>query len=161
MTRKRYRPRPVVANPIALAMHRAGKLAPDERQDLMHPAADAFALLKTGAGTVEAWQQIADALNLSEALVELRIGTNLSRMADDSQLALAALMQRVQSTGSWTLRAAEIVAIEDGLWLYGVQLRECSAGEYLRAVDIVRERISQALAGNAGARAVVHAGAAA
>ena len=74
----------------------------------------------------------------------------------DAQAALAALITRVQAGSGWTLYGPEVRALREALWLYGVQLDHCSAGEHRRAIALVRERISQALAGNAGPRARVH-----
>jgi hypothetical protein len=76
---------------------------------------------------------------------------------DAAQHALAALMQRVHAGAGWTLSAAESRALDDGLWVYGVQLDHCSASEHRRAVRTVHNRIYQAARGNAGGRVVVHA----
>lgn len=148
-------PRPLV-NTMQLATHRAGKLSTQQRAKLMTPAHAAAQALSRGQGSVEVWQQMADVLNLAEALCELRIAGNLSSTVDQAQAAMAALMARVKAGRGWTLYSAELKALRDGVWLYGVQLDHCSAGEHLQAIAMVRNRIGQALAGNAGARARVH-----
>lgn len=157
MTRKpRRRTHYPLVNPIELARHRASKLSAAQRDDLLDPARHAIAALARGDGSKDAWQMVADVFNLSEALCELAIAGNLIAMVRDAQAALAAQMGRVQAGRGWTLYGPEIGALRDGLWLYGVQLTYCSAGEHIRAIELVRNRISAALAGNAGPRATVH-----
>lgn len=156
---RHHRPRQqrIALDPISLAMDQARKLTPTERAQLQAAARAGFEALRTGHGNVEAWQDLADVLNLAEALAERRIAGNLMDTVRTAQAALAALIHRVHAGTGWTLRGPELTALDDGLWLYAVQLNHCSAGEHRRAHAIVRNRISQALAGNAGGRTVVHA----
>ena len=157
MTRKPRIPRPLI-NTMLLATHRASKLSAQQRRDLMTPARAALDALAEGHGSIHVWQQMADVLNLSEALCELRIAGNLRGTVDLAQAALVALMERAhaQQRRGWTLYGPELSALREGVWLYGAQIELCSAGEHLRAIDIVRNRITGALAGNASPRAVVH-----
>jgi hypothetical protein len=154
---KPRRPRHVVADTIALAMHGARKFTEPRRREMLRPGLEALADLRSGRGGVRAWQHLADALNLAEALAELRIAGNLTAQIDAAQQALAALMKRVHAGAGWTLSAAESRALDDGLWVYGVQLDHCSTSEHRRAVRTVHNRIYQAARGNAGGRVVVHA----
>lgn len=153
-TKKARIPRPLI-NTMMLATHRASKLDTQQRADLMAPAHAAALALSRGEGSPEVWQQMADVLNLSEALCELRIAGNLRGTVDEAQAALGALMLRIRGRG-WTQYPNEIATLREAVWLYGVQICLCSAGEHLRAIEIVRNRIGQALAGNASARARVH-----
>lgn len=157
MTRKHTRRtvHPLI-NPIELAVHRASKLSAQQRQELLQPAHAALERLGRGQGSVGVWQQAADVLNIAEALCELRIANNLASTIADAQAAIAALMDRVRAGRGWTLRGPELTALREGVWLYGVQLEHCSAGEHLQAIETVRRRIAGALAGNASPRARVH-----
>lgn len=152
-TRRHHHP---LVNPIELAIHRACKLSAEQRVDLITPARHALQTLAEGRGSVAVWQQFADVLNLAEALCELRIANNLASTIEQAQAALAALMGRVKAGRGWTLYGPEISALREGVWLYGVQLDHCSAGEHLRAIEIVTNRIRGVLAGNASPRATVH-----
>jgi hypothetical protein len=152
-TRRKHYP---LVNPMEIARHRASKLSPEQREDLLAPARHAIEALVRGAGTRDVWQQCADVYNLAEALCELSIAGNIVDMVHGAQAALAQLMGRVHAGRGWTLYGPEVGALREGLWLYGVQLSYCSAGEHLRAIELVRNRISGALAGNAGPRATVH-----
>lgn len=157
MTRKRTRRtmHPLI-NPIEMAVHRVAKLSPAQRVELLAAGRHALEALGRGQGSVATWQQFADVLNIAEALAELQIAGNLASTIAHAQSALAALMDRVRAGRGWTLYAAELTALREGHWLYGVQLDHCSAGEHLRAIEVVRRRISGALAGNASPRTRVH-----
>ena len=157
MTRKKRRRTPVpLINPIDMAIQRACKITPARRAELVKACADALHQLLQGRGDNPGWAELADAMNIAEALCELQIANNLVDTVTQAQAALAAVIQRAKHTRCWTLYATEINALREGLWLYGVQLEHCSAGEHLRAMELVRRRIAGALAGNASARATIH-----
>lgn len=141
---------------MATAIARAAVLQPDAQRELLRPAFDALASLRSGRGNKAAWQQLADKLNLAEALCELRIASNLADQVQAGHAALSALMGRAKAATGWTMYGPEVKAIDDALWVYQTQLKFCSQHEHARAEDMVRNRISQALAGNASPRTTVH-----
>jgi hypothetical protein len=145
-----------VASPVLTAIAGAAVMPADAQRRLVGPGFEALADLRSGRGSVAAWQQLADRLNLAEALCELRIANNLADTVQSAHAALAAVIQRAQAGRGWTLFGPEVKALDDALWIYQTQLSLCSLREHQRAEDIARNRISQALAGNASARAVVH-----
>lgn len=142
--RTRRTPIPLI-NPIELAMHRAAKMTEQQRAELLAPGIVAVELLSRGAGSPDVWQQLADVYNIAEALAELRIAGNLPETLQAAQRAMAELARRVNAGRGWTLYAAELQALREGIWLYGLQLEHCSAGEHLRAIELVRRRVSAAL----------------
>jgi hypothetical protein len=151
----RRRPLPLV-NPVELAMRGAALLTPDERRAALNPSLAAMADMGCGRGRGAQWRELADALNLSEALMELQIAPNLRPDVEAAQAALGELMKRAQLLHRWVLRGPEMTALRTGLWVYRVQLEHCTVGELERAVTTVRNRVAQALAGNAGPRTTVH-----
>lgn len=155
MNRKPRQPRPLI-NTMLLATHRASKLSPQQQSELMISARAAVEALALGHGSVDVWSDMADVLNISEALCELTIAGNLRATVDEAQSAMAVLMGRAKQGRGWTLYGPELTALRESVWLYSVQINLCSAGEHLRAIDIVRNRITGALAGNASRGAVVH-----
>lgn len=153
--RRRRRHLPLI-NPVEMAMHRAARLSPDQRRDLLGPADQCIELLCSGAGSVDVWRQVADAFNLAEALAELGIARNLRDALRVSQLAMARISDKVRADLGWLVDEDAAHALRNGLWIYSVQLEHCSAGEHLRAIELVRNRVSAALAGNAGRGVQVH-----
>lgn len=97
------------------------------------------------------WAVMADALNVAEALSDQRIASddNSRRMIRAAMEALAAVRTRFDAGGSWTLRATELQALDDGLFIHGVQLEHCCYREYEAALTRAKNVCAQALAGNA------------
>lgn len=163
--RKAYRPGRVDNDPVGLAMAMAAKLDAAQLPGMlagMQTRLDAF---RTGRGNSEHWAALADSLNVAEALARLNIARDHEDTFERGQQALAAVHGRAHGPlRSWTLRGPELQAIDDALFVHGVQLQHCSQGELQKACTLVRRRMQQALAGNVGRNTRVlhvHQGAAA
>jgi hypothetical protein len=63
--------------------------------------------------------------------------------------ALHAVHTRNQQRGTMALRAEELAALRLGRFFHFVQLDHCTQGEMQAAIEAVRRRVQQALAGNA------------
>jgi len=107
----------------------------------------------------QAWLNLADTVNMSEAFARARIGSG--PQADEvvllAQQALHAAHQRHAESDAWALTANESEALHWLLRLHALQLGACSFGEFQAAMKSVERRTSQALAGN-GRRGVVVVG---
>jgi hypothetical protein len=159
--RKAYRPKLVALNAIQRAIEGAALLPREQVAGIKAILANALVAFGRGEQCAGHWRSMADALNVAEGLAAIGICSD-----DDStdrisagQQALANVQQRHTARGSWTLYPAERQALDDALWLHGIQLEHTSFSEYERAVDNTRERIRQAIAGNAPRGAVVLQGA--
>jgi hypothetical protein len=148
--RKSYKPRRIDADPVGLAIGCVSLLTPRQRRSLMDPALLALDLMRQGRGTWDAWRALADVGNVAEALAEDGIARNLLEQIEDGQEALSRVHDAVASGGSWTLRGPEIAALDDLVWVHGVQLDHASQGEVASAIRRVRDRIAGARAGNVG-----------
>lgn len=153
--RKAYRPARIDLDPVGLALSRAAKLTPEQRQQLVGPTAAAFEAFRTGRGTEPLWRSLADAMNVAEALAERGIASDHVDTFARAQAALAAVWQRHAAGGSWTLRGAEITALDDGAFVHGVQLEHASQGEVADAIAAVKRRMQGVRAGNVPKGAVV------
>lgn len=147
--RKRYRAKPMECDPISLAINRVAVHTLAEQMAFAAPSVQAFDALRRGAGNREAWESVADALNVAEELAGLGIGSNLADEIDVAQVDMAQLMRRVKATGCWTLYAQELRTIDYGLELFRLQLGLCSTGEHLEALARVKRRTAAALSGAA------------
>jgi hypothetical protein len=157
--RKRYVPRPVDPDPVDLAISRAALVPQAGAEQLNSITRTAWQRLRTGQGTGADWCYIADAINVAERLVQLRIATDRAAEIDAAQEAMANLHARHAERGSWTLRGPEIAAIDAALEIHEVQLQLCTQGELQAAIHTVKRRIAAALAGNASPSARVCVGA--
>ncbi len=157
--RRHHRPpQPVYSNAHQIAMRGAQQL---ERADvegmrrLFDRAVDEFI---RGINCPQHWRRLADACNLAETMAaETQLACDEASRAAiaAAQRVLADVAGRHQLRGSWTLHAAEIDTLRVAVLIHNVQLQQCSHSEFARAYDLTRERITQALAGNAPPGAIV------
>ena len=147
--RKAYRPGHVdlLAHDTAAAL--ATKLNGEQRQALGQPASTALDGLRTATGGWPAWCNLADALNVAEQLAEMGICSDRKTEIAAGQAALHELHTRQAERNTWTLRAAELAALQTAVEFHRIQLDHCSQGEMRAAIETVKRRVQQALAGNA------------
>jgi hypothetical protein len=147
--RKAYRPRPVDADPTQLAIARAALIPPAQRTLLLRPLQHALDGLRTGTGGWAAWCGMADAMNVAEQLALRGIASDRMPEIQAAQAALQAVHTRQATRNTWTLRADELRALDEGAFFHRVQIKHCTQGEMADAIQAVQRRVSQALAGNA------------
>lgn len=155
---RKYHPKPVYSNAVQIAIGRAQRLSDadvaGQRQLLEH----ALAEFCRGNNCDRHWCSLADTANTAETLASMGLGAgdDAERVIRDAQAALHEVHKRHTSRGSWTLYADEIDALH---WLVRLhctaQLPACSYGELGTAMDRTRNRLQQALAGNAPRGALV------
>lgn len=153
-------PRRVATNAIDIAINGARKLSRadvDGHHALMMRAKREFC---QGINCELHWLSLADAANVAETFASMGLGAGQD--AEDvircAQEALAAVHQRHQLRGSWTLYSDEIDALGWLVHLHNVQMSACSYSEFSRAMDQTAMRVAQARAGNAPAGAIVVVG---
>ena len=147
--RKAYRPRPVDIDPTQLAIARAALVPAPQRAMLLTPVRRALDGLRMATGGWQAWCGMADAMNVAERLALAGIASDRMPEIQAAQAALQTLHARHATTGSWTLRAEELRALDEGAFFHKVQLEHCTQGELHDAILAVQRRVAQALAGNA------------
>ena len=155
---RKYTQRPVYLNAVQIAIDRARPLAQadvaGQRQILQH----ALAQFSQGVDCANHWCSLADAANMAETLAGMGLGAgaDADRFIEAGQKALHDVQVRQRTRNSWTLYPTELQAIDWLVWLHAtVQLPACSYGEFSDALDRTRNRIQQALAGNAPRGALV------
>jgi hypothetical protein len=154
------KPRPVHLNAVQMAINRARKLAPADVAGHVALITTALATFMRGTDCAAHWRSLADTANVAETFAAMGIcsGPDAQRVIEQAQAALYAVQMRHQQRGSWTLYAQEV---EELTWLNALhahQLRECTYGEFERALQTTRHRVAGARAGNAPAGALVITG---
>lgn len=147
--RKAYRPKPVYTNVLDRARENAATLNPTEVARVVAVCTQAATLLRQGVEPAKQVDILADALNVAESIAELGICSDdesVEAIAGAAR-ALVAVATRARDTGSWTMHAAELRALDDGLERHAIQLRFVSRSEYDRAIDRTRAKLSAALRG--------------
>ena len=159
--RKAYRPKEIHLNAVQRAIEGRALLPREQVASIKAVLSSALVAFGRGESCADHWLSMADALNVAEGLTDVGICSDddsIDRITSGQQ-ALANVRQRHSVRGSWTLYPTERQALDDALWLHGVQLDHCCFHEYERAVDRTRERVRQARAGNAPRGAIVIEGA--
>ncbi|WP_457425611.1 hypothetical protein [Roseateles sp. P5_E7] len=154
--RKAHRPRTermcmesLAATPLQIATNRAAKLNDDEQRGLLFNPRTAFTEFRAGRGSLGLWLHLADAINVGQVLAtEHGLASNHADTFAAAVNAMAAVHGRFGRRGSWTLRAAELEALNFALCVHAVQLGLCSRGELGAAYTTVANRARGALAGN-------------
>jgi hypothetical protein len=155
---RKYAAKPVYLNAVEIAIQRARPLALADvagQRLIMDTALRDFS---QGLDCARHWCSLADAANMAETLAAMGLGAgaDADRFIADAQQALHAVHGRHTTRGTWTLYPAELQALDWLVWLHGtVQLPACSYGEFSDALDRTRNRLQQALAGNAPRGALV------
>ena len=154
------KPRPVHVNAVQQAINRARKLAPADVAGQVQLITVALAQFMRGENCGEHWRSLADTANVAETFEAMGIcsGPQAQRVIDQAQTALYNVQLRHQQRGTWTLYAHEV---DELTWLNAVhshQLRECSYGEFERALRTTHHRLAAARAGNAPKGALVITG---
>lgn len=153
--RRPYRPTPIDLDPVGLAISRASKLSAEQRAPLLAASTGSFEAFRAGQGNAERWASLADAMNVAEALAEAGVASDHADTFATAQAALAAVYARQKAGGTWTLRAAEINALDDACFIHQVQIEHCSQGEMADAIQLVKRRIAGALSGSPPKGAIV------
>jgi hypothetical protein len=156
--RKAYRPSAVDALAHDTAMARASLLRPEQRLELLAPVRRALANMRMGIDPDAAWCGLADAMNVAEQLASIGIASDRVPEFMAAQAALQAVHTRRATLGRLVCTGTELKALDEAVMLHGVQLQVASQGEVAAAIQAVKNRVSQALAGNAPRDALVCVG---
>jgi hypothetical protein len=147
--RKAYRPKGATIDAVDYTIALACKLGPPQRASLRNPLRAALTNLRTGRDTASAWCELADGMNVAEQLAHRGIVSDRLQVFLQAQAALHAVNTRNQQRGTMTLRAEELAALRLGRFFHFVQLDYCTQGEMQAAIEAVKRKVQQALAGNA------------
>lgn len=155
---RKYQPRPVHSNAMQIALARVKPLTAADVAGQTALVQHALQQFCQGINCAAHWCSLADTANMAETLAGMGLGSgdDATRVIELAQRALADVHQRHTQRGSWTLYADEIDALH---WLVRLhctaQLPACSYGELGDAMAATRNRMQQALAGNAPRGALV------
>lgn len=136
------------ATPMEIAARRAAKLDPGEAESLFAPMRAAFVAFRAGQGGDHHWRMLVDAINVgAELAASHQIASDHKNTFTAAEAALSAVARRRAEGGSWTLRGAEIAALDLAVQVHRAQLLHVSHGELGQAVTTLKARIQAALRG--------------
>jgi len=155
---RKYHPKPVHSNAVQIALARVKPLTAADVAGQTALVQHALQQFCQGINCDAHWCSLADTANMAETLAGMGLGSgdDATRVIELAQRALADVHQRHTQRGSWTLYADEIDALHCLVRLHcTAQLPACSYGELGDAMAATRNRMQQALAGNAPRGALV------
>lgn len=138
--RKAYRPKPVCADPMALARHHACKPAKEDRQQVLDVLSTAVKALREGVGTEMDWSIAAGSLALAQAIERRGIVRGLHGPITTAEQVLQAIYDRALRIGCGryiraTLYFNEIEALTEFVELHTFQIDQLGRAEMLAAMD--------------------------
>lgn len=138
--RKRYKPKPKLANPIAWLME---GFTPVEAQseymlNLRLQNANAVDALVRGIATPAHVNVVSAMSNITQALIHLKVGEDFVGLADEGFDAVNTLYNRAVATQRILCRGPEIKAIKDLLELHDAQLRIITVEVMDKAIKLVK-----------------------
>lgn len=139
--RSSYRPRPIIAD--TLSWVKSGfKFIPQTPQndELRVNNKKAFELLKTGHGTKEDLQVLADMVNRTAALCEMDCGTDYLKEIEAGMDAVFEMGRRGYEKGRFLFTGPEMQAITMIIEIHDAQLDITTVKELRKANKIVAER---------------------
>ncbi len=144
--RKAYRPRPVTADTMTLALHRAAKPSEADRNDVLGALSKAIQALREGVATELQWAVAAGACTVALSIERRGIVRGLAGHLTIAGNALQTIHDRALRAGGgrWvrvTLDFNEIEALNDLLWLHRLQLSQLGRAEFIAAIDQAQKRV--------------------
>lgn len=141
--RSRYKPRPVIANPIAFVLTNVSTLSSEKSREIALRAISHSALdeISKGRGNSEHLRVLVDAFNMAFVLAKRGKGKDWLPEIGNAQAALHMLADRSAKIGRYTFTGPEMQAVRLGLEIHDAQLDETSIGELGSAADYVAQRV--------------------
>lgn len=123
---------------VSVAIHRACKLSPDDRELVVAPGRRALAALREGRATHGEWVDLATVVRVARAIEKQGIVKGLQKHFDGATDALQAIYDRQIRPDGWvpgSLYAQELHAISEAVRLHKFQPDQLGRGELIAALD--------------------------
>jgi uncharacterized membrane-anchored protein len=139
--RSKYRPRPVLVNPVAYAIESVMPAAqhPEILLSLKIRNHAALANLTQGKATRADIDELVSAVNMTEALYRLGFGREYNDIVKQGLEALRCVGARGHETGRYILKYNEMQALNTIMELHDAQLDLCSVKDIERGIEVVKE----------------------
>lgn len=150
--RSTYRPRPVWANAVQMAIEGARRPSALGRLKVHAAIAEALDEYPRGVRCAHHWRTLADACNVAETFdaMGVRPLEDTAQVINAAQQALYDVAERATGPNpSWTLRSAEMAAVRAAMALHEDQLEQASRAQWEQAYDRTRARVEGARRGQA------------
>jgi len=140
--RSKYRPKPVLLNPLGYVIEGMERLTEHSGNTLMLVKIknhDAMTKITKGVGTKAEIDLLIAMINVCEALYRAGFGTEYGPVLKAGLDALLALAKRGKETGKFILWAAELTALNEVMELHDAQLEVITVRDMENAVMLVKK----------------------
>lgn len=140
--RSKYRPRAVLANPVAYVVESFTPVTQHDGYlvDLKIKNHGAMAALTQGRATRAEIDMLIAMSNMIEALWTLGFGKEYEAVMCAGQAALIAVGRRGLTTGKFILRSSEMSALNEMMDLHDAQMEVITVGDIERGIALIRKR---------------------
>lgn len=138
--RKPYRPKPVTADTLGLALLFAAKPTKEDREEVLSVLRQAIQALRAGVATEHDWSVAAGSVSVAQAIERQGIVRGLREHITVTEQALQAIYDRAMRVGGgrWVRTALwfdEMDALANFLELHTFQVEQLGRAEMLAAID--------------------------
>lgn len=140
--RSKYKPRAVLANPVAYVLEGLTPVAAHDSYlvDLKIKNHGAMAALTRGQATRADMDILIAMSNMIEALWTLGFGKDYTEIMCAGQAALIEVGRRGLTSGKFILRASEMTALNELMELHDAQMDVVTVGDIERGIAVIRKR---------------------
>lgn len=144
--RKRYRPRPVNPNVLAIAGIGQSKLTPEDQEARIAPAKLALEQITKGQASQADWQAIFDVINMLDRFVKMpTVMRNGKDYLNTMQGVVVGILDRQKATGTKALYPGELEDLRGLVDLWAELLATVTHREYSLAEDRAHARLVSVL----------------
>lgn len=137
--RKKYRPKPIIADPIAHLLEGVRPPSTDKLLTVKIINHDAMNSLLYGRATVADMDSLINMANVIEALYRLGFGNEYKDVVSAGLDALYQVSTRGVASGQFVLKVSEIAAMNELMELHDAQLEVVTVIDMEKAIGIVQQ----------------------
>lgn len=144
--RKRYRPKPVNPNVLALAGIGQSKLTPEDQEARIAPSCLALEQITKGQASQADWQAIFDVINMLDRFVKMpTVMRHGKDYLNTMQGVVVTILDRQKSTGTKAIHPGELEDLRGLVDLWSELLATVTYREYSMAEDRAHARLVSVL----------------
>lgn len=141
--RKKYRPKPVVSDPIGYVIESMMPIR-DQGYDLVAlkiKISEAMVALLQGRATKLDMDKLVNMSNVSEALCQMGHGAEYENVCIDGRYALLSIVHRATRHGRFTPTGPEITMLNTLMELHDAQMDVITVKDMERALELVKKKL--------------------
>lgn len=135
--RSKYRPRPVMRDPVGYVITGFKPMTKDQIERSSLRQHGSMYALTHGEGSQDDWEVITELLNVSIALSQTVFGDAYKEEIRAAMLAHAKCGQRKVKAGTWGYTGEELTAVNTAMEIYAEMMKQATMGEIGDALKVV------------------------